>query len=456
MISKLRRRFIRIALLVLALAMVLVLAIVNLSNWLSVRQELLNTVSLIAGTAPVPPGGTPAPDETPVPDQEDSDGLARIGPEQTGHSMSWERFQRGFRNDRHAWNLINESSWFSVLESTDGSLSFWNSQRMDSAEAESDTLLDLARRGLLSGSASGFLEDYAFQVRSIPEGRLILFLNCETRLAAVRTLLLISALASAGAILLAWLLVSLFSHKAVEPTLRNMEQQKRFITDASHELKTPLSVISTNMELLRMELPENQWVRSTQKQTGILRHLVDELVYLSRMEEENPTLVLEPLSLSSLLEEVAEPFQSMAEFEGREFALRLTDALYVRGDRAALHRLFSTLCENAVKYASGEGSILMESRPDGRGSVAVTLSNPVSERLSPEQCAHLFDRFYRADPSRNKGKQNGFGIGLAIAAAITEKHGGSISAVMEQEDRLAFTCILPRAASAAEKERGKP
>ena len=106
--------------------------------------------------------------------------------------------------------------------------------------------------------------------------------------------------------------------------------------------------------------------------------------------------------------------------------------------------MLSTLCDNAVKYAS-DGPILAEMRPEGKNHVLLRMSNPVAEPLDREQCDQLFNRFYRVDPSRNKEKKGGFGIGLAIAAAVSEKHGGRITAAMEG-DRLAFTCLLARKA----------
>ena len=227
-----------------------------------------------------------------------------------------------------------------------------------------------------------------------------MFLNCETKLTAVRTLALISALACLGGVLLAGLFVALASKKAIEPTVRNMEQQKRFITDASHELKTPLTVIATNMDLLQMELQENQWVKSTQKQAAQMRHLVDELVYLSRMEEENAPVAMENLSLDALLQETAEPFAAMAEYQGKEMTVDPEAGLTVRGDRASVQRLVSTLLDNAVKYASPEGKIMVRVRGEGRFAI-LTVSNDVPQPLSPEQCRQLFNRFYRADPSRN-------------------------------------------------------
>ena len=411
MIKKLQRRFIRIAVIALTIAMVLVVGVVNAANWFSVRGELAETLNFLA-------------------ENESVDNRGGMGPRLMGKS-------------KHARNMISESSWFSIHYDSSGNQQNMNLESM--ADADSQAAAALGSQVIAAGRQSGILQDYMYRVVERGNaGKTVIFLNCETKFTAVRTLALLSAAACVAGILLAWLIVSLASRKAVEPTIRNMEQQKQFITNASHELKTPLTVISTNMELLQMESPDNQWVRSTQKQTAQMRHLVEELVYLSRLEEENAPLTMESLDLNALLADAVEPFAAMAEFSGRELELKTEDGLRLTADRASVQRLISILCDNAVKYAAGEGPIRIQTAAEGR-SVLLNVSNPVSEPLTKDQCDRLFNRFYRADPSRNKEKQNGFGIGLAIAAAIAERHGGSISAAMEQDSRLMFTCRLPKA-----------
>ena len=410
MIKKLQKRFIRIAVMALTVAMVLVVSIVNIANWISVRGELDETLTFLT--------------ENEIAEPKMGMGTRLMG------------------RNKHARNLVNESRWFSVSFDEEENQRGINLDHM--AESDSEAAAALGKQALESGRGKAFLQDYYFRALETAEGgKTIFFLNCETKITAVRTLAWISAGACVGGILLAWLIVFLASRKAVAPTIRNMEQQKQFITNASHELKTPLTVISTNMELLNMETPDNPWIRSTQKQTAQMRHLVDELVYLSRMEEENGPLKTEKLNLSSLAADTAAPFADMAEYRGREMKMDLEDSLFIFADRASMERLISTLCDNAVKYAAGEAPIRIRTRGEGRTAV-LSVSNEVAEPLSREQCDQLFNRFYRAESSRNKEKQNGFGIGLAIAAAIVEKHGGSIGAAMTEPRTLTFTCQLPR------------
>lgn len=439
MIRQLQRRFIRIAVISLTVAMVLVVGIVNIANWISVRNELSNTLNLLAENENDRLEGS----ET----AEGRKDLPNLPEQDTGEQKQAERTEEEIRvpfpgPSRHFRNMMAESNWFSALVSENGEVERLMLARIENLEEEPAG--NLVRQILAGGQTEGYLQDYLYRVIPWRNGKKeVLVLNCETRLATVRNLILISAIACAGGILLALLLVMLSSRKAIEPVIRNMEQQKQFITNASHELKTPLTVIATNMELLQMETEDNPWVRSTLKQTGMMSKLVDELVYLSRMEELHPTLETETFDAGRLLEETAEPFVSMAEFNGREMRVTAEKDLRMTADKASIQRLISTLCDNAVKYAS-DGPICAEIRGEGK-NILLQISNPVEEPLTKEQCEQLFNRFYRMDQARTKGKKGGFGIGLAIAAAIAEKHGGRITAAMDG-NRLVFTAQLPREA----------
>ena len=443
MIKQLQRRFIRIAVVALTVAMVLVVGIVNIANWISVRGELYDTLSLLV----LPDSAEEEPEDPvtplPTPEATPETTTSRDRETKTDRQERWRGNGPFLDRNRHFRNMVSEANWFTGVITAEGEIKFLLMDRIENLDEE--TAKSLLFQVIAEGRTDGFLQDYLFRTRTRKDGSTqIVMLNCETRLATVRTLVLISGIACAGGILLALVLVMMASRKAVEPTIRNMEQQKQFITNASHELKTPLTVISTNMELLEMELEDNPWVKSTQKQTAAMRRLVDELVYLSRMEEENPPLTVEELDAGKLLEETAEPFVSMAEFNGREMTVEAEQDLRMTGDRASLQRLMSTLCDNAVKYAS-DSPIRAEIRAEGKNQVVLRVSNPVAEPLTKQQCEQLFNRFYRVEESRSKDKKSGFGIGLAIAAAIAEKHGGRITAAMEGE-LLVFTCVLPKEA----------
>lgn len=402
MIRAIRRRFIRIALAVLALAMLLVTGIINVTNWLNVRAELWETMAALT---------------------EDNGPFGK----------------RGARS-RHMRNMLDESRYFVVNVDGDGKAVFRDSFRLSELEDEYNAIVE---RALQSGRASGFIGDYLYAFSDATRGgRTALFLNCETKLNRARRLALISAGACVGCILLAWALVALFSRRAIKPLVDNAIMQKQFITDAGHELKTPLTVISANMDVLMLETGPNEWIRSTQKQVANMRGLVNEMIYLSRLDEEDAKLRREDVDLSKLARETAEPFVGMAEFSGKSMEVEIEDGIHLTGDGAALQRLVSIVCDNAVKYAPDGDSIRVRLRRSRRG-VTFTVENGLREPLKQEQLDRLFDRFYRTDESRNK-ESGGYGIGLSVAKAIAEKHGGTLKARQTDDGkRIKFICGLP-------------
>ena len=408
MIRRIRRRFIRIALLVLALAMVLLALVINVANWVNTRSELSQTLAYLT---------------------------------QSGEGFGYGKGLGGRgKRSRGFQNRLDESRFFSVYVSDGGELALSDTSRV--ADYDGGELLDIARRALAGGRSGGFLDDYLFAVTDSEGGKRAVFLNCATKLAARRRLALISAVACVGGTLLAWLLVALFSRRAIQPLIDNAVRQKRFITDAGHELKTPLTVISANMDVLALETGENEWVRSTQKQVSGMRALVNELIYLSRLDEEDAIPQPERVDLSALVREAVEPFVGMAEFSGKSLELSVAEGLFLWGDRAMLARLVSVLCDNAVKYAPAGDAIAVTLAGDGR-HVLLETENGVEAPLSRDTLDHLFDRFYRADASRSR-ESGGFGIGLSVARAIAERHGGDIRASQPSPDRLRFTVALPR------------
>ncbi len=412
MIRGIRRRFMRIAIGVLALAMVLVAVIINGANWVNVRSELYETLGFL---------------------EEMQAQKGAMGPGPRGDLPT----RRG-NPSRHLRNMANESRFFSVTVGDDGSCALGDTTHV--SEEDADSLVELATRALAGGRTSGFWGDYLFRVNGQSGERVALFLNCETKLTRVRLLALISAVACAGCVLLAWLLVGLFSSRAIRPLVESAIQQKQFITDAGHELKTPLTVISANMDVLTLETGENEWIRSTQKQVANLRGLVGELIYLSRLDEEDAKLQKTEVDLSKLVAESAEPFVGMAEFAGKTLNVDVEDGVHMTGDGAMLGRLVSILCDNAVKYAP-EGDTIAVILARSRKGIMLITDNAVLQPMSDETLRHLFDRFYRADASRSR-ESGGYGIGLSVARAIAEKHGGSIRVRQTPEGRVRFECML--------------
>jgi len=305
-------------------------------------------------------------------------------------------------------------------------------------EAEAMEMADQVYAGTAD---SGFIEECYYR-RYVAGGRTnILFLNCETRLSAVRQLIRISLIVCCAGILAAWLLMSLFSTRAIQPILENSARQKQFITDASHELKTPLSVISANMDVMAMDDPDNEWIRSTRRQTGLMTRMVNDLVFLARSDEEASRPPRVPLDLAGLLRDTAEPFVMMAEASGRSLEISAPDSLHMEGDAKGIERLISVLCDNAIKY-SPEGDTIRLTLSEKGSFCLLQTENTPAEPIPEEKLAHLFDRFYRADDARTKRSgKSGFGIGLAIALAVCEAHSGDACA-WQEDGRLRIRCRL--------------
>ena len=326
--------------------------------------------------------------------------------------------------------------FFSVHYDTNGIVSRVNQDYITSiSESDAETYADAV---LESGKAHGYESGYRYLVSTAEDETVVLFLNSERELQTMRSLLWITLAIAAACLVVVFGLVVLFSRRAITPYLKNMEAQKQFITNASHELKTPLTAISTSADVLAMEHDGDEWVHNIQVQSGRLSKLITSLVALSRLDEENPFPVRTEFSLSDALWEISEPFGSLAQAKGKAYTQDIADGLTVTGDRTAIQQMFSILLDNALKYSPDGGSISLTTQRSGKRA-EVTVSNTVDTAQSIDT-TRLFDRFYRADESHS-GAVSGTGIGLSIVKATVEAHGGTIS-VRQEGCVMIFTARL--------------
>ncbi len=221
------------------------------------------------------------------------------------------------------------------------------------------------------------------------------------------------------------LLLILLSGRIIKPVSESYEKQKRFITDAGHEIKTPLTIIDADADILEMEFGENEWIRDIQNQTSRLAALTGDLIRLSRMEESSDQFRMIRFPLSDVAEETAQSFQALARTQNKTFRVSIQPMISVCGDEQALRRLISILLDNALKYSNEGGMITLKLEKQGR-TVKLSVAN-TAEHIEPEKLPYLFERFYRMDPSRNSGT-GGYGIGLSIARAVVTAHKGKINA----------------------------
>jgi signal transduction histidine kinase len=241
----------------------------------------------------------------------------------------------------------------------------------------------------------------------------------------MKTLGSLSLFVSGVSLLLVFVLVVLFSGKAIKPIADNIKTQKQFITNASHELKTPITSISTSIDVLSIEHGEDEWTENIKSQVGRMSKLVGELVTLSRLDEDTPVPNKEKFSLSNAAWETVEVYEPHAKAEGKNFQVSIEDDVYMTGDKAAIQRMLSVLIDNAIKYSDENGDIKV-SVCKTRFKNVIAVYNTCDYDVPPDT-DRLFDRFYRPDESRSTST-GGNGIGMAIAKAVVEAHGGTITA----------------------------
>jgi signal transduction histidine kinase len=252
-----------------------------------------------------------------------------------------------------------------------------------------------------------------------------IFVNCERELETFRTFLFAGISISLLGLLLVFILVFFFSRMILRPVAESYEKQKRFITDASHEIKTPLTIIDANTEVIEMTDGESQWTKSTRKQIARLTALTEKLVFLSRMDEDGAQLDMADFSISDAILDTGEPFVPLAASKGRTLTLSVEPDIHYHGNEGTIRQLISLLLDNAVKYSQEGGQIHLAFFRHGR-SLCLSVKNTVEE-IAPGRHDEFFERFYRADSSRNQ-KSGGSGIGLSVAYAIVQSHRGKISA----------------------------
>lgn len=279
-------------------------------------------------------------------------------------------------------------------------------------------------RNILNGKRKkGYYKNYRFQILSDNNGKIVIFLNCSMELHSAWNVLLISCLMGIVCFFIVFLLVLLLSRRAMKPYIRNMERQKRFITDASHEIKTPLTSIATSVDVIEMEHGTDEWTDNIHKQTAKMSRMVADLVTLSRLDEENPFPEKIEFSLSDAVWEVAEPFASLAKAQGKAYTQRIEENLTLCGNPDSIRQLISILLDNALKYSDEHGSIRLDVyKVHGKTKIEVFNTCILEDT---KNLSRLFDRFYRPDDSRSQ-KTGGTGIGLSIAQAVAEAYGGKI------------------------------
>ncbi len=409
MIRRLKTKFIILAMTTLVLLLTVILVGMNLINYNSVVEEadkILSFLSQNKGTFPEFGGGEPPHGNLPP----------QMSPE-----------------------TPYESRFFSVLLNAEGDVIFTDTSKISSV-GENEAV-EYTESAIEKGKEVGFVGSFRYIIKTEPMGTRITFLDCGRTLDAFYSFLHTSLFMATSGLIVVFFVIFFISGRIINPIAESYAKQKQFITDAGHEIKTPLTIINANVDILEMELgEENECLSDIKSQTLRLRSLTDDLVMLTRMEEAEDNMQKIDFPVSEVVADAAHPFAVLASTQGKTLSLSIQQLLSLNGNDKAITQLTSLLLDNALKYSAANSEISLSLSKQGH-SVVLTVANATEHEIEPSHLDRIFDRFYRADTSRNS-ETGGHGIGLSVAKAIVTAHGGKITASVPKPHVFQITAIL--------------
>ncbi len=294
-----------------------------------------------------------------------------------------------------------------------------------------------AAEALRAGNTRGWCDDYRYKIYDTENGTAIVFVSGITAKENNRGFMLgtLSVFALCSVVII--ILIIFISKMAVKPVAESYEKQKQFITNANHELKTPLTLIRTNLDILESEVGENEWLSDVRDETMLMSELVNRMVCLARMDEDGTKLEMKEFSISDAVADTVFSFAPSIESAGKQMTVNIASPCSYVGDEASIRQVVSILMDNALKYCDNGGEIKVMLTGDRHPTLCVENSYAAVENI---ELNRLFDRFYRADKARTYG--TGFGIGLSMAKAIVEKHHGNISVYNIENHKIGFKVEL--------------
>ena len=282
---------------------------------------------------------------------------------------------------------------------------------------------DYTDKVLKRGKERGWIGDYRYRIMDTENGTTVVFVNGNTYNNTSNRLLFTALLVLLGSASLILILTVVVSKRAVRPVAESYEKQRQFITDANHELKTPLTLILSNLDIVESELGKNEWLDDIRSEGERMGLLINQLVTLSRMDESTDSVMREEFNLSSAVADTVSEFESLAEERGHTLTSSISPSVYYYGDESLIRRLTAILLDNAIKYCDAGGNIQLSLIC--RRHPVLTVENTYQD-VDKLELNRLFDRFYRADKARTFS--GSFGIGLSIAQSIVKSHKGNIAA----------------------------
>ncbi len=296
---------------------------------------------------------------------------------------------------------------------------------------------EYALKALKTGKERGWQNNFRYKVFSTNVGRGIVFVDGSSSQFTARTLILVSGTVLLLSMAIILFLIILLSKRAVRPIAQSYEKQRQFVTDANHELKTPLTLILANLDIVESELGHSEWIDDIRIEGQRMGSLINQLTALSKLDETETPLCVSEFSLSDLCCDTLSEFVPMVEGRGFKLHCSIGSDIKYRGDEGAIRQLIGILLDNAAKYCDSGGDIYVSLRFGKQISFEIVNN---CNNVDSIELDRLFDRFYRADKARTAG--TGFGIGLSLAKSIVEKHHGDICAYKADNCKIGFRVTL--------------
>lgn len=342
-------------------------------------------------------------------------------PQDNGTKPPDDKKNNGF--GRHDKNAVDSARYAAVAIDKNGNIIRTDVTHISSLTEDEATAITEALKNTAAGTGtySGF--QYRISETKRAEGKVIILLDNGMQISSFFTVLFISVGAGIFGWLMMLLLVILLSRKTIAPVARSIEKQKQFVTNAGHEIKTPLAIILANTDAMELHNGENKWSKNIRAQTLRLSGLMQNLLMLAKMDESSTKLPMCEFDISTAAEDTVGAFIEPAALKGIMIEQDIKKGIRLSGNRDSIVQLMTVLLDNAVKYTESGGVIRAELYGNEK-NITLSIVNTCEPIDHPEK---LFDRFYRGDSARTQ-KNGGYGIGLSVAQAIAELHKGSITA----------------------------
>ncbi len=325
--------------------------------------------------------------------------------------------------------------FFYVRFAANGEVQAVNTENFGTISVESAK--ELAKKAIESGDDIDYINSSFKYIidRDIDQSSTVYFMNMSSELKSFSSIVQYSFIIGFIVYAMLFIIVVLISGRVVRPIVENTVRQKQFITDAGHELKTPIAIISANAEVLEMMNGENEWTTSIKNQTQRLSDLIKNLLVLSRAEEKSSNESFSEVAISDIVSATVASFSTLADRAGKRLYAEVQPTLTIWGNEKSIAELTNILLDNAVKYASLNSKIELSLYRKGR-QVILETSNYLADSTIVD-VDRLFDRFYRTEKSRSR-QTGGYGIGLSIAGAIAKSHKANIEAKIH-DGKISFT-----------------